>query len=153
MQTEAELLEPKLEVIIVPNDWIIDIFPKIVPILEKNREHWEDYYRLEDLQKYLINGNLQLWIGIDKENAPDQIKLIMITQLTSYPRSIWLRYSFIGGEYMRYALRYRRKVIRWARARGAVGEEFVGSRGWVPMMGTRPDNIQIFATRKFGEGE
>lgn len=103
----------------VSNELIPAIFPKIRPLLEKNREYWEDYYTLKDIKIALIKGEFQLWVGVE---GPD-VKLMVITTLVVYPRSVWLRMPFIAGERIRSAIYYLPVIETWARARGAIGIE------------------------------
>lgn len=103
----------------VPNNLIPGIFPKIRPLLEKNSEYWEDYYTLKDIKLALIKGDFQLWVGVE---GPD-IKLMAITTLVTYPRSVWLRIPFIAGERVRAAIYYLPVLETWAKAHGAVGIE------------------------------
>lgn len=129
-----DLTEPRTRMPItpVPNNLIPAIFSKIRPLLEKNREYWEDYYTLKDLKIALIKGDFQLWIGVE---GPD-IKLMAITTLVTYPRSVWLRMPFVAGERVRDAVYYLPTIETWAKSHGAIGiEGYSTSRfGWERIM-------------------
>jgi hypothetical protein len=122
----------KMPCTVVANNLIPAIFPKIRPLLEKGREYWEDYYTLKDIKLALIKGDFQLWVGVE---GPD-VKLMAISTIVIYPRSVWLRIPFISGERVRDAVYFLPTIESWAKTRGAVGiEGYSTSRlGWERIM-------------------
>lgn len=103
----------------VANYMVPAMFIKLRPLLEKGREYWEDYYTMKDIKLALIKGDMQLWVGVEES----EIKLMLLTTLVVYPRSVWLRIPFVSGERVRDALYYLPNIINWAKVRGAVGIE------------------------------
>lgn len=120
----------KMPITIVANKLIPQLFPKVRPMLEKGKKYWEDYYRLHDIKRLLIKGDLQLWVGVEDK----EIKLILLTTLAVYPRSVWLRLLYIGGERMRDALYYLPTVESWGKAHGAMGTETIARGGWLRLI-------------------
>lgn len=122
----------------VPNKLVERLWPQCVPILEKAREYWERYYDLKDIKERCIKGNMQLWVQvIDKK-----IVTVLVTELISYPKCIYLRYTLIAGKDLRVAKKYVYIIENWAKLHGAVGWEILGRAGWLR-----------FASKTFGEPE
>lgn len=129
-----EIAETKYKMPCTPvaNIQIPAIFPKIRPLLEKGKKYWEDYYTLKDIKLALIKGDMQLWVGVEGS----EVKLVAITTLVIYPRSVWLRMPFIAGERVRDAVYYLPSIQAWAKAHGAVGIEGSSTSrlGWERIM-------------------
>lgn len=146
-----ELVKPRYQMPCTPvaNHMISAIFPKVRPLLEKGEKYWKDYYTLYDIKRLLIKGNLQLWVGVEGS----EIKLMMLTTLVVYPRSVWLRLLYIGGERMTDALYYLPTVENWGKSRGAMGTEAVTRDGWLKLIkNTRLAKAEqrVFLKLKFG---
>lgn len=127
----------------VANIQIPAIFPKIRPLLEKGKKYWQDYYTLKDIKLLLIKGDFQLWVGVE---GPE-VKLVAITTLVVYPRSVWLRMPFVAGERVTDAVYYLPAIQAWARSHGAVGIEGSSTSrlGWERIM-----KRSVFAKAEFG---
>lgn len=111
----------------IANSVIFQIFPKVVPLLNKGKKFWQDYYDLDDIQKLLIKGKLQLWVGIEQET--NTIKIAMLTSIEMYPKSKWVRIIYIGGEGFKDALYYLKELEMWARGYDCRGFEVITRDG------------------------
>src|SRR5688572_24597133 len=111
----------------IANAVISLIFPKIVPLLEKGQKQWQDYFDLDDIERLLVKGKLQLWLGI--EEGTNTIKLVMLTSIEVYPKSKWVKLIYIGGEDLKNAFHYLKELEAWARKYECRGFEVIARDG------------------------
>lgn len=141
----------KLQITPVSNRLIEKIFVKIVPHLMKGKKFWEDYYDLDDIERALISGKLQLWVGLDGET--NTIKLVMLTSIELYPKSKWVRLIYMGGSNFKDAYYFYKELELWARKYDCRGFEVITRDGMErllrPLKFTKKANWLI---KKFEDG-
>lgn len=124
------VLKRPSEVTDVATSLIDDIWPKIVPHLEKGREYWEDYYELEDILDFLKAGRMQLWVGVSNK----EIHIVMLTCINVFPKAKFLHLIYAGGSRLRDVMYYYNNVAKWARSHGIVGMQSLSRPGMVRLL-------------------
>lgn len=102
------------------------IWPKIVPLLEKSRRWWEDYYTMDDILFQVRNGDMQLWVAVEKS----EIFAMGLTSMVDYPRCRLLQCIFLSGRGAKKILPCVREIEQWAAMLGATKSEIIGRPAW-----------------------
>ena len=134
----------------VPNKTVEKLWRQVLPILLKAKRYWDRYYDADDIKERCIKGNMQLWVQV----IDRKIVTVLITELISYPKCIYLRYTLIAGKNLRVAKKYAYIIENWAKMHGAVGYEILGRTGWLAFVERNfgePEVSAVWLCGKFGE--
>ena len=108
---------------------VVDAWETLLPLLERGRSAWEEYYTLEDVRKELVEGRLQFWsMDYTDEKKPF---LGFITGIETYTQKCALRVVWLGGERFAEASKVMFDTIEaWARTLNCKNIEIVGRGGF-----------------------
>lgn len=114
-----------LPVTIVANSLIEDVWYQVVPLLNKGKQYWSDYFTIDDIKLACIEGTMQLWVGVNGE-----ISMCAITTIDVYPRAKWLRIVYIGGRGYRHVAHSHKQIVEYAKKHGCVGTDIIARDKW-----------------------
>ena len=106
------------------------IWDDVVPLLEQGKEHFEEYYTIEDLRILLCSGKLVLWTAADEGG----IILVMLVELIDFPVQSLVRVIYIGGKDVKKVLPVIDMLHLWAKRHGAGSIEFHARVGWLHLL-------------------
>lgn len=121
---------------IVPVIHLEDVWFHVLPHILNGKEHWQDFFTIQQIRKNLLLGSQQLWIMIEKnenENSSGNGKVlgIVLTQIDEFPEKKVLRIMYLGGKgFKRGMLKEMLKIETWARKRGASFVDILGRDEW-----------------------
>ncbi len=108
---------------------VVDAWETLLPLLERGRVAWEEYYTLEDIRKELVKGRLQFW-SMDERYEQEPF-LGFITGIETYTQKCALRIIWLGGERFAEASKVMLDVVEaWARTLSCKNIEIVGRGGF-----------------------
>lgn len=103
------------------------IWPKCIPLFTKTRSWWEDYYELDDILYQVRQGDMQLWVAVEK----NEIFALGLTQLGQYPQCRILKCIFLAGRNSKKILPCVKEIEQWAAMHGATKSEIIGRDAWL----------------------
>lgn len=118
------------KVIMVALDVLDQLWPKVVPILMKEKTWWEAYYEIEDLLAHIRSGNLQLWIGVEDK----EIFIVCLTEIAKFPKCRILRYVFLAGRGIKPLRPSVIEINQWGAMHGCTRSEIFGRDAWIKLM-------------------
>lgn len=80
---------------LVPREGVIDVWPKVLPFLEKAIERFPGRYEAIDIYTEIQTGRLTLWIAFNEDK---EIKSFAILRIIEYPLCKSLLFEWLGGE-------------------------------------------------------
>lgn len=111
----------------IPNYVIEVVWRDVVPHFERGKEHWEDFYDLEDIFNLLVEGKQQLWCFYKGR----EVIGVVLTQLDVFPKCVSLRFMYLGGEgFEEQQLVWLEMIEDWGMQNEAVLVDFLGRKGW-----------------------
>ena len=106
-----------------------DAWEELLPLLERGRVAWEEYYTLEEIRNGLAEGRMQFW-SMDRVSEEKPF-LGFITTLEMYTQKRSLRIMWLGGERFAEAMGMMFSTVEaWARTLGCKNMEVVGRGGF-----------------------
>lgn len=109
------------------------VIPALIQYLEKS-EHWSGgRAKIDDIVRFVMNGQMQLWAVFDPQD--NRIYGFVITEIKPYPRKTMLVVQYCAGEsnHMQYGEDVIFSVLdKFAVDAGCNGIEFFGRPGWEP---------------------
>lgn len=79
---------------VVPQEYVIDVWPKVAGYIENAIKYTYGRYELVDVLHQLLNEGHLLWIAFEG----DHIKGAVVTHFVYYPRKKYLGCPFVTGE-------------------------------------------------------
>ena len=114
---------------------IDDVWTEVKPYIDRCVPHSEGELETEDFYDFLANGEMQLWIAIDKSETEDnEIIAAMITQIIVYPRKRILRIIAIAGDEMDRWMHFLPEIEDRALEAGCTAREAWGRKGWLKVL-------------------
>lgn len=117
-----------LRIAIVPNLHVMDVWLKVLPHIMNGREHWEEFYTLNQLRRNLVLGQQQLWIFLKDEQF---VTGCCVTQIDEFPEKKILRIAFMSGSgFRRGDIKELKKIENWGKEKGCVMMDILGRKEW-----------------------
>lgn len=130
LQTSGDYQYKKGKITIIPQLLVEQMWPKVLPLLEKAREYWQGYFTLDDIKVSVLAGSMQMWTAIEK----DKVYMVGLTSLEPYPACLVLRILLIGGSDVRRILPCISEIENWGAMLGAQKCEIIGRDAWWTLM-------------------
>jgi hypothetical protein len=113
---------------LVPKEHVIELWPRIEKFIAEATEYNNGRYETEDVLDLIVDYGYLLWIAFTEEN---DIKGIVITSFSVYPRKKYLTLDFCGGE---DGFEWKNEMLKtlrsWAKDSKCDGIEGAGRAGW-----------------------
>jgi hypothetical protein len=139
-----------LEISLVPNGHITSTIPGLLPYLAESAEWSRGRSKVDDILRFLLNGQMQLWVVFCTEEQ--QIYGHVITEVKDYPRCKMLVIQYCAGEenHMQYCEDKMYDLLdKFAKDTGCAGVELIGRPGWGKHVKKRGYEVQSVMYQKF----
>lgn len=120
---------------------ILGIWDKIAPMLQKAIDKTQHDFDIEDILKFLLSSDMQLWIWV--ENA--QIIACCVSQIINYPRRKVCQLPYIAGSGLKRFIESENIIMQWARKQGCSQLEGFDRGGWVRVLKVK-DWFRVWTT-------
>ena len=119
------------------------LWPGILKCLEKYCRRFPHDETVENIIQKCAAGHRQLWVVLDEQG---QVALTPITEISIVDATGAKRFIFceVGGSRIKDAMPLIADMERWAAEQGCTEFDFVGRRGWEPLLepyGFKPQAI------------
>jgi hypothetical protein len=114
---------------LVPPGMVSSVIPALLPYLRKSEEWTRGRATVDDILRFVLNGQMQLWIGHEENTIYGHV----VTEIKDYPQCKMLVVQYCAGEpnHMQYVDDEIFDLLdRFAKDAGCAGIEFVGRPGW-----------------------
>lgn len=114
---------------LVPVGRVAALLPSLIPYLEKSAEWTRGRATVDDLLRFVLNGQMHLWAVYDDAGVHGHV----ITEVKQYPRCKMLTVQYCAmmpGTLEQVEDEMQRTATAFAKDAGCVGIEFVGRPGW-----------------------
>jgi hypothetical protein len=120
-----------LEITFVPHGHLYQVIPLLTRFLHQSALRSEGRASIDDILRGLFSGDTHLWVVY--EDGFDNVKAVLITEITQYPKSTMLTVQHCAGDFG--ALAEAGDMVfgtldRVAHDAGCAGIEFFGRPGW-----------------------
>lgn len=103
-----------------------EIWPIVKPLIEKACKRNNGRYQVEDVKKWLDEGDWQLWAAIENQ----QVKAICLTEIVIYPGAKVCRINIGTGIEREKWQDFRVLIEYWAKEMGCNKMESIARKGW-----------------------
>lgn len=137
---------------LIPPGTVAGVIPSLLPYLVKSQEWTRGRATVDDILRFVLNGQMQLWVGHDDNEIYGHV----ITEVKDYPRCKMLTVQYCAGEpnHMQYVEDEMYDLLdRFAKSAGCSGIEFVGRPGWRKSAGSHGYEVQSVTYQKFFKDE
>lgn len=121
------------DITLVPFGRISYVIPSLIKYLEKS-EYWAaGRVNVDDIVRFVLNGQMHLWAVFDPQD--NKIYGFLITEIKQYPQKSMLVIQYCAGEpqHMKHSEDQVYAVLeKFAIDAGCRGVEFFGRPGWEP---------------------
>ena len=114
---------------LVPPGMVSSVIPALLPYLAESEKWTRGLARVDDILRFVLNGQMQLWIGHEENTIYGHV----VTEIKDYPQCKMLVVQYCAGEpnHMQYVDDEIFDLLdRFAKDAGCAGVEFVGRPGW-----------------------
>lgn len=118
-----------MKTVLVPPGMVSNVIPALLPYLEKSEEWTRGRAKTDDILRFVLNGQMQLWVVHENNTAYGYL----VTEVKDYPQCKMLVVQYCAGEphHMQYVDDEIFDLLdRFAKDAGCAGVEFVGRPGW-----------------------
>jgi len=118
-----------MNMFLVPVGQIHKALPALMPHLETSAEWTNGRAGVDDLVRFVVNGQMQLWVVVDE----DKILGHTITEVKQYPQCKMLVVQYCAmqtGTLEEVEDHMQDLAGRFAKDAGCAGIEFIGRPGW-----------------------
>ena len=118
-----------MNMFLVPVGQIHKALPALMPHLETSAEWTNGRAGVDDLVRFVVNGQMQLWVVVDE----DKILGHTITEVKQYPQCKMLVVQYCAmqtGTLEEVEDHMQDLAARFAKDAGFAGIEFIGRPGW-----------------------
>ena len=118
-----------MNMFLVPVGQIHKALPALMPHLETSAEWTNGRAGVDDLVRFVVNGQMQLWVVVDE----DKILGHTITEVKQYPQCKMLVVQYCAmqtGTLEEVEDHMQDLAARFAKDAGCAGIEFIGRPGW-----------------------
>lgn len=137
---------------LIPPGTVAGVIPSLLPYLVKSQEWTRGRATVDDILRFVLNGQMQLWVGHDDNEIYGHV----ITEVKNYPQCKMLVVQYCAGEpnHMQYVDEEMFDLLdRFAKDAGCSGIEFVGRPGWRKQAGKYGFEVQSVMYQKFFKEE
>ena len=134
-----------LEISLIPSGSVYTALPGLMPYLEESASRSQGRSTVDDILRFVLNGQMQLWVVFSPEDS--KIYGQVITEVKQYPSKTLLVIQYCAGEanHMQYCEDKMYALLeRFARDAGCAGIELIGRFGWakhVKKYGYEPQSV------------
>jgi len=118
-----------MQIGLVPPGQVANTLPALLPFLKVSEEWTQGRATVDDLLRFVLNGQMQLWAVYDTAGVHGHI----ITEIKTYPRCKMLAIQYCAmstGTLEQVEDQMQEVASRFAKDAGCAGVEFVGRPGW-----------------------
>jgi hypothetical protein len=122
-----------LDITLVPYGKISYVIPSLIRYLEESEDWTRGRASVDDIVKFIINGQMQLWAVFDPQDST--VYGYVVTEIKPYPRKTMLvvQYCAMQPNHMKYVEdKMHMTAEKFAVDMGCQGIEFFGRPGWEP---------------------
>ena len=141
-----------MKIALIPPGMVVDTIPQLLPYLKMSEEQTRGRATVDDILKFVLNGQMQLWIGHEEGRIYGHV----ITEIKEYPRRKMLVAQYCAWEpnHMQYMEDEMFDLLnRFAKDTGCSGIEFVGRPGWRDQAKKYGFEVQSVMYQKFFKEE
>lgn len=109
----------------VPADKTNTIWEEVAPILKRAVDR-TDRYTMDDIYRYIVSQDMQLWLIIDHE----RLVAVFVTEIVCYPQMKVLACPFVAGHDAKDWIHLISEVEEFAKSKGCSEVEPPGRKGW-----------------------
>lgn len=134
-----------LEISLIPPGSVYTTLPGLMPYLEESASRSQGRSTVDDILRFVLNGQMQLWVVFSPEDS--KIYGHVITEVKQYPSKTLLVIQYCAGEpnHMQYCEDKMYDLLeRFARDAKCAGIELIGRFGWtkhVKKYGYEPQSV------------
>ncbi len=139
-----------MKIALVPVSQLMSVVPALMPYLEESAEWTRGRAIVEDIVRFLLNGQMHLW-AVHKDGV---VYGHVIAEVKPYPQCKMLTVQYCAGEpnHMQYVEDEMFAVLEEAaKSAGCAGIEFVGRPGWRKAATSHGFEVQSVMYQKFFE--
>jgi hypothetical protein len=140
----------KLELSLVPIGRISEVVGGLLPFLKESAMWSRGRSTVDDILRFVINGNMQLWVVFDADAG--QLYGHLITEVKQYPqcKMLVIQYCAMEPNHMVHVEDKMQELAeQFAKETGCSGIEFVGRPGWGKHMKKYNYEVQSVLYQKF----
>ena len=118
-----------MNISLVPVGQLAGVIPAVLPFVNKSVEWARGRVTADDLLRFVINGNMQLWVVHEEQVVRGHV----ITEIKQYPqcRMLTIQYcAMTPGTLELIEEKMQDVAARFAKDAECAGIEFVGRPGW-----------------------
>ena len=139
-----------MNVSLVPYGAVAGLVPALMPFLAESERWTRGRAKVDDLLRFVLNGQMQLWAVHDENHVHGHI----ITEIKQYPqcKMFSVQYCAMQPGLMEVVEEeMQTKAAQFAKDAGCAGIEFVGRPGWRKTANTYGYEVQSVMYQKFFE--
>jgi hypothetical protein len=139
-----------MNVSLVPYGAVAGLVPALMPFLAESERWTRGRAKVDDLLRFVLNGQMQLWAVHDENHVHGHI----ITEIKQYPqcKMFSVQYCAIQPGLMEVVEEeMQTKAAQFAKDAGCAGIEFVGRPGWRKTANKYGYEVQSVMYQKFFE--
>ncbi len=140
----------KLDLSLVPPGHLTEVLPGLLPYLNESAIWTRGRSNIDDIVRFVINGEMHLWVVFDPEGR--RIFGHVITEVKTYPqcKMLCVQYCCIEPHNMELIEdRMQELAERFAKDAGCSGIEFIGRPGWGKHMKKYGYEVQSVSYQRF----
>lgn len=139
-----------MNVSLVPYGAVAGLVPALMPFLAESERWTRGRAKVDDLLRFVLNGQMQLWAVHDENHVYGHI----ITEVKQYPQCKMLSVQYCAmqpGLMEMVEEEMQAKAAQFAKDAGCAGIEFVGRPGWRKTANKYGYEVQSVMYQKFFE--
>ena len=139
-----------LEISFVPNGNISTAIPTLLPYLAESELWTRGRSKVDDILRFLFNGQMQLWVVFCTEEQ--KLYGYLITEVKQYPqcKMLVIQYCCIEANHMQFVEDKMQEIAEsFAKDMQCIGIEFVGRPGWGKHIKKYGYDVQSVSYQKF----
>lgn len=138
----------KLDFSLVPYGMLAGAVPQVIKYLNVSEGWTRGRSKVDDILKFLFNGQMQLWVVLDDNKIYGQL----ITEVKQYPQCKMLTIQYCAGEPQHMKLvedKVYATLERFAKDNNCFGVELIGRPGWSKHVAKRGYKVSSVMYQKF----
>jgi hypothetical protein len=135
------------DITLVLNGNITNAVAAVLPYLKVSEEWSSGRSSVDDIVRFIITGQMQLWLVFDQEKVYGHF----ITEIKEYPQAKFLTIQYCAmepGTMESVEDKMQEYTERFAKDAGCIGIEFIGRPGWRRVANTRDYDLQSVIYQK-----
>jgi len=139
-----------MNVSLVPYGAVAGLVPALMPFLAESERWTRGRAKVDDLLRFVLNGQMQLWAVHDENHVYGHI----ITEVKQYPQCKMFSIQYCAmqpGLMEMVEEEMQTKAAQFAKDAGCAGIEFVGRPGWRKTANKYGYEVQSVMYQKFFE--